>query len=180
VNSVRKASTAEKRAPALSGPTFRLVIFVVLLVVPVLFLVILASPETALSHGVGYRQSGKKAVVLEFYYSTGETMAYQEAKVYSPQDEKNPFQSGRTDEFGVCSFVPNIEGEWRAVVWDIEGHRVEAAVPVTPEFLSGGGGEEISVSAGSSLPQGLELFIRAALGVSVLFNIAALVRLKCT
>lgn len=108
-------------------------------------------------------------------------MAYQEARVYSPQDEKNPFQSGRTDELGICSFVPNIEGEWRVAVWDIEGHRVEAVVPVTPEFLNGGGGEEISVPApSSSLPQGLELFIRAALGVSVLFNIAALVRFKCT
>jgi nickel transport protein len=177
VSSIHEAPTAKEGMPIPAGLTFRLRVLVVLLAVPVLFL---TSPETALSHGVGYRQSGKKTVALEFYYSTGETMAYQEARVYSPQDEKNPFQSGRTDESGICSFVPNVEGEWRVAVWDIEGHRVEAVVPVTPEFLNDGDGEAISVPSQSSLPQGAELFIRAALGVSFLFNIAALVRLKCT
>jgi nickel transport protein len=128
----------------------------------------------ALAHGVGYRVSGKKAVALEFYYSTGETMAYLEARAYSPNDVKNAFQSGRTDEFGRYSFIPQTEGEWRVIVKDEEGHRAEAVIPITPEFLSGGG--ELPTAAQSSIPQGMELYLRAVLGVSLLFNIAAFVR----
>ena len=142
------------------------------------FLLVSAFPGAALAHGVGYRVSSEKAITLEFYYSTGETMAYLEARTYSPLDERNAFQSGWTDEFGRVSFVPDSEGEWRVVVKDGEGHMANAAVPVTSEFLSGGGEDSLSVAAQSSLPQGAELFFRAALGVSVLFNIAALVRTR--
>lgn len=146
----------------------------------IIALVLIASafPDAALAHGVGYRVSSKKAVTLEFYYSTGETMAYLEARTYSPSDEKNAFQSGRTDEFGRVSFAPDSEGEWRVVVRDDEGHIANAVVPVTPEFLSGGDEGGVSLAAQSSLPRGADLFFRAALGVSVLFNIAVLVRLR--
>ncbi|MDR1509245.1 MAG: hypothetical protein LBS53_06365 [Synergistaceae bacterium] len=141
--------------------------------------VLLASafPDAVLAHGVGYRVSSKKAVTLEFYYSTGETMAYLESKTYSPSDGRNAFQSGRTDEFGRVSFVPDSEGEWRIVVKDADGHVANAVVPVTSEFLSGGG-VSVSSTVQSSLPQGAELFFRAALGVSLLFNIAVLVRMR--
>ncbi|MDR1943687.1 MAG: hypothetical protein LBQ19_02595 [Synergistaceae bacterium] len=138
---------------------------------------LLAVPGDAFAHGVGYRLSSKKAVALEFYYSTGETMAYLDARAYSPQDERNAFQSGRTDEFGRYSFVPATEGEWLVVVKDEEGHRAEAKVPITAEFLDDSGGE-VSVAARSSLPRGFDLFLRAVLGVSILFNLAALVRLR--
>jgi nickel transport protein len=133
----------------------------------------LAVPEMALAHGVGYRISSKRAVVLEFYYSTGETMAYMDSKVFSPLDGRNAFQSGRSDELGRVSFVPDSEGEWRVVVRDDEGHMANAVAPVAPEFFSGGG---VSVSSRSSIPQDADLLLRAALGVSVLFNIAVLVR----
>ncbi|MDR1514843.1 MAG: hypothetical protein LBS45_04045 [Synergistaceae bacterium] len=142
--------------------------------VPVL---LLAGPDTASAHGVGYRQTGKSAVAIEFYYSTGELMAYQEFRVYSPRDEKNSFQSGRTDEFGRVSFVPEVPGTWRIVVSDTEGHRAEASIPITQEFFDGGR-DPRPVSVKSSMPEGLDLFLRAALGVSLLFNAAFLVRLK--
>ena len=142
------------------------------------FLLALAFPVAALAHGVGYRVSSKKAVTLEFYYSTGETMAYLEARTYSPLDGRNAFQSGRTDEFGRVSFVPDSEGEWRVIVKDDEGHMANAVVSVTPEFLNGSGEGGVSAAAQSSLPQGAEIFFRAALGVSALFNIAFLVRMR--
>jgi nickel transport protein len=142
----------------------------------VMFLILLATPDAATAHGVGYRLSSKQAVTLEFYYSTGETMSYIEAKAYSPGDEKNAFQSGRTDEFGRVSFVPDSEGEWRVVVKDDEGHMADAVVPITSEFLSGV--SEGGVSVQSNLPQGWDLVLRALLGVSILFNIAALTRLR--
>jgi nickel transport protein len=138
---------------------------------------LLASLGVASAHGVGYRQTDNKAVALEFYYSTGETMAYQEFRVYSPDDEKNSYQSGRTDEFGRCSFIPEKPGTWRIAVRDDEGHSAEASVSITPEFFDDGG-DPRSVAVNSSLPEGTELFFRAALGVSLLFNVASLVQAK--
>jgi nickel transport protein len=134
---------------------------------------LLASLGTASAHGVGYRQTDRKAVALEFYYSTGETMAYQEFRVYSPDDGKNSYQSGRTDESGRCSFIPEKPGTWRIAVRDDEGHSAEASVSITPEFFDDDG-DPRSVAVNSSLPEGAELFFRAALGVSLLFNVAAL------
>jgi nickel transport protein len=145
----------------------------------ILGLVLCACPGTALAHGVGYRLLSVNTVALEFFYSTGESMAYQEARVYSPRDEKASFQSGRSDEFGRVSFVPDSPGGWRVVVKDGEGHLAEAVINVTEEFIGGSEEFDSKTSAEDSIPMGGELFVRALLGVSVLFNIAAFVR-RCT
>ena len=122
------------------------------------------------AHGTGYRQSLMKAVTFEFAYSTGEAMSYREAKVYSPGDEKYAYQSGRTDEFGRYSFVPNVKGEWRVIVRDEEGHQCEAKIDVTDEFLSGTETLSTQSETYDDIP------VRALLGVSVIFNIALLIR----
>lgn len=125
-------------------------------------------PAHAHSHGVGYRHSELKAIPLEFFYSTGEKMSYCEARVFSPNDEKFAAQTGRTDEQGRFAFVPDSAGEWRVIVRDNEGHQCTASITV---------GESLSASqSASSLPQGTELFIRALLGVSVIFNAAMIIR----
>lgn len=126
----------------------------------------------AYAHGVGFRHSGLKAVALEFFYSTGEKMSYCEAKVFSPKDAKFAAQSGRTDEEGRFAFIPDCEGEWRVIVRDEEGHQCNASVNITPEFLENSGQ---LASSQDNLPQGYELFIRALLGVSIIFNIAMLI-----
>ena len=136
---------------------------------------LLCSSSCSYAHGTGYRQSSLKAVPLEFAYSTGEAMSYREARVYSPNDEKFAVQSGRTDESGRFAFVPNVKGEWRVVVRDEEGHQCEAKIDITDEFLSGSEAHaEASSSTGNV--QGTELIMRAILGVSVIFNIALVIR----
>jgi nickel transport protein len=130
----------------------------------------------ARAHGTGYRLSDKKSLSLEFSYSTGETMSYLEAKVFSPRDEKFAFQSGRTDEAGRFAFTPDAPGLWRLVVRDEEGHLAEAGVEVTPEFLAGG--ETAAAVSGSGAPEGTGVALNAALGVSLIFNIAAFVSLR--
>ena len=125
-------------------------------------------PADSLAHGVGYKHSELKAVPLEFFYSTGEKMSYCEARVFSPNDEKFAAQTGRTDEQGRFAFIPDTAGEWRVIVRDNEGHQCTASITV---------GETLSASQNeSSLPQGMELFIRALLGVSIIFNIAMIIR----
>jgi nickel transport protein len=135
--------------------------------------------KAALAHGTGYRQSDKRAISLEFSYSTGETMSYLDAKVFSPKDERFAFQSGRTDEDGRFAFTPNAAGQWRVVVKDGEGHLAEAKIDVPQDFFDASGKEDKidAIVEKTAMPGGMELAVRSALGVSLLFNIAALTSL---
>ena len=126
----------------------------------------------ALAHGVGYQESDLRPVALDFFYSTGELMSYLKAEVFSPSDDKIAYQSGRTDAGGRFAFVPDKPGKWRVVVNDDDGHRAEAEIDVTQEFMSGGAAGGI-VQEKKADP----VYIRAGLGVSLLFNIAAFVLL---
>ena len=128
------------------------------------------------AHGVGYREISLKSIPLEFFYSTGEKMSYREAKVFSPNDSKFAVQSGRTDEQGRFAFIPDVSGEWRVIVQDEEGHRCEAKINITQEFFTNTDKNKIE----NNSPKGFEFFIRALLGVSLIFNLAMLVRIKKT
>ena len=130
------------------------------------------------AHGVGYRESSLKSVPLEFFYSTGEKMSYCEAKIFSPKDSKFAAQSSRTDEQGRVAFVPDSAGEWRVIVNDGQGHQCEAKINITEEFLKSENKNNISVKQNheNDLPEGFELFIRALLGVSLIFNLAFLIK----
>lgn len=123
----------------------------------------------AFAHGTGYRQSTLKAIPLEFMYSTGEAMSYREAKVFSPDDEKFAFQTGRTDEHGRFAFTPDKPGKWRVIVRDEEGHQCVAEVEAS-------GDASVTASDSSQSQTNSELLVRALLGVSVIFNIALIIR----
>ena len=132
----------------------------------------------ALAHGVGYRETVFPSVALEFFYSTGEPMSYREARVFSPADEKFANQTGRTDAAGRFAFVPDVPGTWRVLVKDEEGHQAAAETTVTEAMLSGSAKSETDtapLAAPDNPPEGFELLLRAALGVSLLFNIAAFI-----
>ncbi len=126
------------------------------------------------AHGTGYRQSEFRAVALEFMYSTGEAMSYREARVFSPNDEKFSYQSGRTDEKGRYSFVPDTPGKWRVIVRDEEGHQCTAEIDITPENLNPGN-ESAKTTQPSTILDSYEIFIRSLLGVSIIFNIAMII-----
>lgn len=130
------------------------------------------------AHGTGWRNSAFSAVALEFIYSTGETMSYREARVFSPNDEKFAYQSGRTDEKGRFAFVPDTPGKWRVIVRDEEGHQCTADIVVS-DTVSSGQGEGVSESEiQSAVINSTEIFIRSLLGVSLIFNIALVIRRK--
>ena len=131
----------------------------------VIFLLTLCVCNSSYAHGVGFRESKFRATALEFFYSTGEEMSYCEARVFSPNDAKFAAQTGRTDEQGRLAFIPDVPGEWRVIVRDNEGHQCEARVNVS-ETLSASVHEE----------SGDDLWFRALLGVSIIFNIAMIIR----
>lgn len=125
------------------------------------------------AHGTGYRHSQFEAVALEFMYSTGEAMSCREARVFSPNDEKFSYQSGRTDEKGRFAFVPDTPGKWRVIVRDEEGHQCTAEIVISDK------GEGVSESEiQSAVINSTEIFIRSLLGVSLIFNIALIIRRK--
>ena len=130
--------------------------------------------DASYAHGVGYRQSELRAVTLEFFYSTGEKMSYREARVFSPGDDKFAAQTGRTDEHGRFAFIPDAAGEWRVIVRDEEGHQCNASMTITEDFFTNT--EQTANTQNASLPQGWDLFMRALLGVSIIFNIAMIIR----
>ena len=139
-----------------------------------IFLFVLMNENPGYAHGVGYREISIKAVPLEFFYSTGEKMSYCETKIFSPKDSKFAAQTSRTDEQGRISFIPDSTGEWRVIVNDGQGHQCEAKINVTEEFLK----NNISIEQNhvTDSPEGFELFIRALLGVSLIFNLAFLIK----
>ena len=136
----------------------------------------------ALAHGVGYRAAAFPAVALEFFYSTGEPMSYREAKVFSPADPQFANQTGRTDAGGRFAFVPDAVGQWRVIVRDEEGHQASAEIEIAESALNGASqaqGTPLGLTGRDNPPEGqLDLFLRSALGVSLLFNIAAFVSLS--
>ena len=123
--------------------------------------------EESQAHGVGYRHSELKSIPLEFFYSTGEKMSYREARVFSPKDSKFAAQTGRTDEQGRFAFIPDVSGEWRVIVRDEEGHQCEARVSIS---------ETLSASVSDDSKSVNDVWLRAILGVSILFNIAMFIR----
>ena len=138
------------------------------LAVPILF------AGACFAHGVGYRTPSFAPVALEFFYSTGEAMSYREAKVFSPSDEKYANQTGRTDAAGRFAFVPDVPGIWRVIVQDEEGHRAAAEIDVAESSLKASAKASVAEEAA---PFDRDIFIRAALGVSLLFNVTAFVSL---
>ncbi|MBR0080751.1 MAG: hypothetical protein IJP69_10325 [Synergistaceae bacterium] len=126
------------------------------------------------AHGTGYRQINLKAIPLEFFYSTGEKMSYREVKVFSPKDSKFPIQTGRTDEEGRFAFIPDVSGDWKVIVRDEEGHQCEAKINLT----SLSSDDDISPYRGHNVARG-SMAKEAILGVSLIFNIAAFVKLFC-
>ena len=141
-----------------------------------IFLFVLMNENPGYAHGVGYREISIKAVPLEFFYSTGEKMSYCETKIFSPKDSKFAAQTSRTDEQGRISFIPDSIGEWRVIVNDGQGHQCEAKINITEEFLK----NNISIEQNheNDSPAGLELFIRALLGVSLIFNAALMIKFR--
>jgi nickel transport protein len=90
-------------------------------------MIIFISPALLFAHGVkGTVQEG--GLVVTAQYDTGEAMSYARVSIAAPGTEL-PFQSGRTDRNGCFCFFPDTAGEWKVVVDDEMGHRLEVNVP---------------------------------------------------
>ncbi|MCD6184244.1 MAG: carboxypeptidase regulatory-like domain-containing protein [Deltaproteobacteria bacterium] len=122
-------------------------------------------PILAHAHGVkGRISSGGIVVIAE--YDTGEPMSYARVKISAPA-AKLTFQSGRTDRNGRFCFFPDTPGEWKVVVDDEMGHRLEVPVSVN-EAMKLETDEQTGRSAASSLSK----YEKALIGICIIFGIS--------
>ncbi len=123
-------------------------------------------PLSAAAHGTGYRQlPGDQAVSVEFYYSTGEPMAFAEVMVFSPADSQVEHQNGRADRRGRFSFYPDCPGQWQIRVKDGMGHSVIADFAVAAPQKAAAGPVVLQESGRMPLPQAVVTGIGVILGV---------------
>ncbi len=84
-------------------------------------------------HGINYRITSGKGVVIEASYDDGEPMAYSEVKIYPP-DEEEIFQQGIMDRNGKFIFFPDTRGEWKIIVNDGMGHGFIKKIKITEKY----------------------------------------------
>lgn len=94
-------------------------------------LLLAAISVTALAHDLTVTERQLDgAVVVTCAYAGTEAAAYAAVEVFAPGEAKSEFQNGRTDARGRFAFVPDRPGEWRFVVDDEIGHRIEKRILV--------------------------------------------------
>lgn len=124
-------------------------------------------PLTLHAHGVrGMVDAG--GLVVTAQYDTGEAMSYARVRISAP-GAKLPFQSGRTDRNGRFCFFPDAQGDWKVVVDDEMGHRLEVMVPVNEA-------KELKTDQrhGGRSENSLSRYEKALLGISIIFGISGI------
>jgi len=122
-------------------------------------------PSPLFAHGVkGMVKEG--GLVVTAQYDTGEAMSYARVRISVP-GAKLPFQSGRTDRNGRFCFFPDAQGDWKVVVDDEMGHRLEVMVPVNEAMEL-----KTDKQAGGSAESPLSRYEKALMGISIIFGIS--------
>ena len=106
----------------------------------------------ALAHEVLHEVRRGSAVAVRAWFPDGESLAYVQAEVFSPNDPAIPYWKGRTDRNGWLAFVPDVAGPWRVRIVDSTGHGLDTtvAVPATlgaPQPVTGAEGAKGSTLA---------------------------------
>ncbi len=79
------------------------------------------------------------------------------------------FQSGRTDRNGRFCFLPDATGNWKVVVDDEIGHRLEVTVPVSEPLEL-----KSQQQNGEQIKSSLSRYERAIIGICIIFGISGI------
>jgi len=88
-----------------------------LLFVPIL---LVCPRPAAYAHSIHYDVQ-QKGMAVRVYYSEKDPAAYSQYELYGPGD-KEPHQTGRSDNNGYIGFVPDRPGTWKLRVWGESSH----------------------------------------------------------
>ena len=125
-------------------------------------------PAILYAHGVmGKVNTG--GMVVSAQYNTGEPMSYAMVKITAPGTELT-YQSGRTDRNGRFCFFPDTPGDWKVVVDDEIGHRLEVTAPVNDlkELMTDQQDQDSSRSS-------LAAYEKALMGICLIFGISGII-----
>ncbi len=127
-------------------------------------IVIFLLPARLYSHGVaGKVDTG--GIVVKTEYSTGEPVSYAKVRIAAPGEEIT-FQSGRTDRNGRFCFFPDVKGDWKVVVDDEMGHRLEIVVPVNEDLA-----RKENRESGGTGKAGFSRYEKAVMGICIIFGL---------
>ena len=126
--------------------------------------VVFLLPGVIYAHGVKGKV-GSGGMVVTAQYDTGEPMSYAKVNISAP-GAKLTFQSGRTDRNGRFCFFPDGPGDWKVVVDDEMGHRLEVTVPVDETMAL-----QANQQSGESVGSSCDRYQRALMGISIIFGI---------
>jgi nickel transport protein len=77
------------------------------------------------------------------------------------------FQSGRTDRNGRFCFFPDAPGDWKVVVDDEMGHRLEVRVPVNEALVL-----QANEQRGETGESPLSRYEKALMGICIIFGVS--------
>lgn len=102
-------------------------------------LMLIAGAVLAHDLQVTWQPSGQAIIVRSAYAGT-ESCVFASVQIFSPSNSKTEFQNARTDANGMFSFIPHQPGQWRIIIDDEIGHRVEKTIEWTggPSATPGG------------------------------------------
>jgi nickel transport protein len=124
-------------------------------------------PSLLYAHGVTSKiDTG--GIVVSAMYDTGEAMDYARVTISAPGASLR-FQSGRTDRNGRFCFFPDVSGDWKVVVDDEMGHRLEVNV-----FVDQAMSLQASRENEKAGPGYLTRWQKAIMGVSIIFGISSI------
>lgn len=114
-------------------------------------------------------------VVLHASYEGEEPASFLSVTVHPPAGaaiKADAFQTGRTDFAGRFVFQPTVPGDWRLVVDDEMGHRVEQVAAVSSTAAGSGSGAASGSPTVSN--EGRSSAERLLIGLSLLFGASGL------
>ena len=127
----------------------------------------------AQAHALYAAHSWQGTVALvQFAYAGGQVPTYAKVEVYGPADANVECQNGRTDAQGRFAFMPDTPGQWRIIMADNMGHRVEHAVHASAGQGAAQSQGKPSAAVASPGVGGFTLPLRILLGLSLLANMA--------
>lgn len=122
-------------------------------------------------HGVDGYVEAVSAQCITAMYDDGEPMSYAVVEITAPGSD-TPFQKGRTDRNGYFAVKPDTPGQWKAVVSDGMGHRLELDFSVAPEQ---GAAPQAQEEAARTSARPVSRPMGVAAGLSIIFGISGTV-----
>lgn len=131
-----------------------------------LFIFIFLFPIYIFSHNLQHKVKEYGGIVeIILFYPDETKFSFESYEIYSPENERVPFQVGRTDKYGRIFFNPDKEGEWKINATSSDGHGKKILLSLKGKKL-----EEKNLSL-------YDGFGKIITGVSILFGIFGILSL---